>query len=408
MNRSSIRFDFSGATKGINMKLLSQWIVRGLLMLPLGGYAAAGFAASDIPSAEGLRALRDPVLGKFIHHLEPGQEEGAFGPGGFDELLPYVMASPDQLDAGSCLYMSITGIAEWWLARINPRASREADGPIDLSERFSMNLAGYEEDDSGLANWRTDAMLLFNRVRGRVVRNKDFRFTKGWYTGSLHDGTARVAAEGDEGARYDEGFNWLDLRQSIKSGWVYLPRFERNVILVDANRDQWAIGVAQPDIAERVKIALRRNKAPVQVIYNHNGYWHSVYVVGFNDNADNGDCAWTRDFRKTISERAVEFQQNADNATTPGERDYWQVRATRAAATSTKIEQLWTKYGGCSASKGAFYVRDSIYPDEGGPMYDYDPSRTGEESPYSRKIVLKEYDWLRYFANHVVQPYPVR
>lgn len=390
------------------MSIRSHGSIAGFFLSSSLAFATAGYAASDIPAKEGLRAVRDPVLSKFIRQMEPGHEEGAFGPGGYDALLPFVLASPDQIDAGSCLHMSITGIAEWWLARIFPAMSREPDGPIDLSERLTMNEAGYEEDDAYLANWRTDAMFLFNRMRGRAVQNRSYRFTKGWYTGSLHDGTARPAAPDEPDARYDESFNWLDQRQKIQGGWVMLPPFDRIIIHMDQGRDQWAIGGAPADIVERVKVHLQRNQAPVQVIYNHNGYWHSVFIVGFNDNTDNGDCAWTQDFRKTISERAAEFQQNADNAATPGERDYWQVRADRAASTSTRIEDLWTQRGGCSSDKGVFYVRDSIYPDTDGPMYDYDPSKTGEESPYSRKIVLKEYDWLRYFANHVVQPFPVR
>lgn len=389
------------------MNLPVRRIARGLFVFVIAACATPGLAASDIPAAEGQRAVRDPVLSKFIRQIEAGHEEGAFGPGGFDSMLPFVLASPDQGDAGSCLHMSITGIAEWWLARMYPAMSREPDGPIDLSERLTMNEAGYEEDDAHLANWRTDAIFLFNRMRGRAVQNQSYRFTKGWYTGSLHDGTARPAFSDEPGAIYDESFNWLDQRQKIQGGWVMLPPFDRIILHMDQGRDQWAIGGAPADIVERVKIQLQRNQAPVQVIYNHNGYWHSVFIVGFNDNTENGDCAWTQDFRRTISERADEFQRNADNAPTAGERDYWQVRADRAASTSTRIEDLWTQRGGCSSGKGVFYVRDSIYPDADGPIYDYDPSKTGEESPYSRKIVLKEYDWLRYFANHVTQVFPL-
>ncbi len=365
------------------------------------------FAASDMPSKEGLRGLQVPELRRFVRELPVGKEVGAFGPGGFDELLPFVLASPDQLDAGSCLHMSITGMAEWWLARMHPSMSREPDGPLDLSERLTMNEAGYEEDAAGLANWRIDAIYLFNRMRGRAVHNRDYRFTKGWYVGSFHDGTAHAAKADEEGAIYDENFNWLDQRAQIQGQRVQLPAFQRIIIHVDQGRDQWAIGGAPVDIAERVKAHLIRNKAPVQVIYNHNGYWHSVYVIGFNDQIDNGNCAWTRDFRRVISERADEFKKNAERAATPGEHDYWQIRADRAARTSGQIENLWEQRGGCSSTRGAFYVRDSIYPDADGPSYDYDQNRKGEESPYSRKIVLKEYDWLKYFANHVVQVYPV-
>ena len=369
--------------------------------------SGSAWAISDLPSGEGLRAMSRPELQPFVRELPVGNEDGAFGPGGFDELLPFVMGSPGQQVAGSCLHMSITGIAEWWLARLFPNMSREPDGPLDLSERFTMNEAGYEEDAAHLPNWRIDAIYLFNRMGGRAVQNRSYRFTKGWYTGSFHDGTAIPASEGDAGAVYDTSFNWLDQRAQIQNGYVQLPRFERIIIHLDQARDQWAIGSAPPDIAERVKSHLRSNKAPVQVIYNHNGYWHSVYVIGFNDEIDNGNCAWTRDYRQVIGERAVEFQRNANAAGTPEEHDYWQVRADRAARSSEQIADLWAQRGGCSSSRGVFYVRDSIYPDADGPIYDYDPLSSGDESPYSRKIVLKEYDWLSYFANHVVQVFPV-
>ena len=54
-------------------------------------------------------------------------------------------------------------------------------------------------------------------------------------------------------------------------------------------------------------------------------------------------------------------------------------------------------------SWGVFYVRDSIYGDKNGPTYDYDLSRTGEEAPHGRKIILRSYEWLQTAANHVVQ-----
>jgi len=392
---------------GVTMRKLSSAVMIFLALLPVSVSSGSGWAASDMPSGEGLRVMSNPELRPFVRDLPMGGEDGAFGPGGFDELLPFVLASPDQLDAGSCLHMSITGIAEWWLARMFPNMSREPDGPLDLSERLTMNEAGYEEDAAHLPNWRIDAIYLFNRMGGRAVQNRSYRFMKGWHTGSFHDGTATPANEGDAGAVYDTSFNWIDQRAQIQNGHVQLPPFERIIIHLDQARDQWAIGSAPPDIAERVKSHLRSNKAPVQVIYNHNGYWHSVYVIGFNDEIDNGDCAWTRDYRRVIGERAGEFQRNADVAGTPEEHDYWQVRADRAVRSSERIEDLWAQRGGCSSSRGVFYVRDSIYPDVDGPVYDYDPESTGDESPYSRKIVLKEYDWLSYFANHVVQVFPV-
>ena len=58
-----------------------------------------------------------------------------------------------------------------------------------------------------------------------------------------------------------------------------------------------------------IKAALMKNKAPVQIIYNHYGYWHANLIVGFNDNGDNDDCRFVRDFLtyiKNVSEITYE------------------------------------------------------------------------------------------------------
>ena len=52
-----------------------------------------------------------------------------------------------------------------------------------------------------------------------------------------------------------------------------------------------------------MKAALRTRKAPVLVIYNQNSYWHAVYVIGYNDATDNGNCSYTESFRAVIAGR---------------------------------------------------------------------------------------------------------
>ncbi|MCM2324101.1 MAG: hypothetical protein NDJ90_12645, partial [Oligoflexia bacterium] len=324
--------------------------------------------------------------------------------GGYDELVPYVLASPDQEDAGSCLYMSLTGVAEWWLARLNPELPRTPNGPLDLSERYLMNLNQIEEDDSALPNWRTDTIFSFNRNGQKSVQNVFYPFAKGWFTGTVSDNDLRPAAAGTPGASYGVDLNWYDGRAAISDGWVALPEFDREVIFADPSRNQWNIGVAPQDIVDRVKQALLTRKAPVQVIYNHNAYWHSVFVIGFNDELDNGACAYTERFRTRIAARVAELERARDEAQTPGERDYYTIRAQRADEARAKIEDAYARGGGCTSSRGVFYIRDSIYPDANGPIYDYDRENLGpepDEAPYTRRIVTKEYDWLRYFANNV-------
>jgi hypothetical protein len=149
---------------------------------------------------------------------------------GFSEMLDYALPAPDQEEAGSCLYMSLTGIAEWWVAKLNPRVSRTPDGPIDLSERFLMNTAGADETTPGLANWKTDSVYLFNRA-GSAIRNHDYRFTKGWYK-TDSNGDYVPAKPNARGASYDAAYNWIDEMPNVPQGSrVVLPKFERRMFI---------------------------------------------------------------------------------------------------------------------------------------------------------------------------------
>jgi hypothetical protein len=322
--------------------------------------------------------------------------------GGFDNLVPYVLASPDQEDAGSCLYMATTGIAEWWLARLNPQLSRRPNGPVDLSERFLMNMAGIDENETKLKNWRTDSIYLFNNNNQKSYLNRDFPYTKGWYKNSAISNNLEPATPNATGAEYGTSFNWISQLDKITAPSIRLPHFSREVLFADPENNQWNIGVAPPNIVEMVKAKLIEKRAPVLVIYNHHSYWHAVYVIGFNDNIDNGSCAYTERFRERVGQRVVELEEAARNAKTEEERKTYEQRAQRSREAQTKIETAYANGGGCTSNKGVFYIRDSIYPDENGPLYDYDPNSAGEERPYTKKIVFKEYDWLRYFANNVV------
>ena len=353
---------------------------------------------SDLPAAEG---RRESALSEVLD-----SQDSIENLGGFNKLLPFVFASPDQEDAGSCLYMAITGIAEWWLARLNPNLSRAADGPLDLSERYIMNVAGMEENDTKLPNWRTDAIALFNRNGHKSLLNSTYRYTKGWFVGETYSEHLKPSQEGAPGARYGTEFNWIDLRPNTADGLVPLPEFAREVLFADPTQNQWDVGVAPDDIVNKVKDALRTREAPILVIYNHNSYWHAVYVIGYNDEMDNGKCAYTEQFRVHIAERAAELDKQVQDATDPVVKEAYRIRAQRAHEAKDKIENAYVAKGGCHSAKGVFYIRDSIYPDEDGPIYDYDLARTGDEAPYAKKIVFKEYDWLLYFANNITLIYP--
>lgn len=319
---------------------------------------------------------------------------------GFNELVPFVIAAPDQQDAGSCMYMSLTGIAEWWMARLNPALSRAPDGPVDFSERYLMNLSGSQSNDK-IENWITDSVFFFNKAKGTYL-NRDYRFTKGWYHEN-DEGERTPANRGAKNATYDEGYNWIDETDKLVAGAkVKLPKFKREILFDDPEEDPWNTGVMPAGIVEKIKEALVRKKAPVQIIYNHFGYWHANYVIGFDDELDNQDCRFVRDFLAYAEKRPGELLDEAVKEKDPDERESLFGRARLAEEVSTRTKEAFHRGGGCHP-KGMFYVRDSIYPDVEAPLYDYDPKNVGEELHYTKRVVLLEYDWIRYMANHATQ-----
>lgn len=377
------------------------------ILLPLIGYAlisSTAFAANPYQAISGL---------KYPNEMEEGSEPIAteawtLPPGeatypGYSELLPYFLRAPNQLSAGSCLYMSLTGIAEFWLSKQHPGLSRAPDGPLDLSERDLMNIAGLHENQNGVVDWRTDSAYLFNNA-GSIALNSQYRFTKGWFSVNAN-GDYVPARENAPGATYTASYNWIDQRNlANKSKWVTLPKFERQILFADPAHDQWNVGVMPVDIIDRIKTALTTRHAPVHVIYNHFGYWHAVIIAGFDDGADTQNCSFVSRFREWGHSHPAELRQQAAATTDASRRAALNANAAKIEFTSRKFDNAYVAGGGCHP-KGMFYVRDSIYSDIGGPIYDYDLSRTGDEAPYAKTIVLHEYDWIRYMANHATQIY---
>ncbi len=320
--------------------------------------------------------------------------------GGYTKLLPFILPSPDQEDAGSCLYMSLTGIAEWWLAKLNPLESRQGNGPIDLSERFMMNIAGVEESANGVENWRTDSIFLYNDT-GYGVKNQTFRFTKGWYV-TDKDGNYQIADAGDKDSAYGTSYNWINTLPNTLSDTVPLPVFERQIIFADPESDQWNVGVTPADIVDQVKVALQENEAPVQVLYNHYGYWHAVMIVGFNDQASSNGCSFTAKSAPYFTKKAQKYRTLYNQTKDAAQKKIYAQRVKRYTLLSEKITQSYQDHGGCSG-KGVFYVRDSLYVDPKGVIYDYDLSQKGEESRLTKPVILREYEWLEVLGNHVLQ-----
>ncbi|MEK7801359.1 MAG: hypothetical protein AAB276_02795, partial [Pseudomonadota bacterium] len=162
---------------------------------------------------------------------------------GFVELLPFVIPSPNQEEAGSCLYMATTGNVEWLLAKNNPNLPRKMNGPIDLSERHLMNVAGLDEAGNGVANWKTDSVFLFNWMKGAQL-NQNYPYTKGYYTqetDGIHEAKSDTPA-----AEYGTSYNWLDQHHTITSAPIPLLELTREILFADPESNQWNMGVT-PD-----------------------------------------------------------------------------------------------------------------------------------------------------------------
>jgi hypothetical protein len=294
--------------------------------------------------------------------------------GGYNDLVKYVLPSPDQKNAGTCLYMSNTGVAEWWLNKLNENSNAEIMGPTDLSERHLVNLA--KSFKPKLEYPLTDTILLYGLAGNRGVLNRDYLFTKGWY--KKVNGSYLPANRNDPKAHYGARYNWIDELDEVNPPTFDLPRFSRKVIFKDPDENRWAVAVAPKEIANTVKMALKQKGAPIQVVYNHVGYWHSVFIVGYNDSAPSNECHFIKHWLKVMKEK----------------------QSPRAR----QVEKSYLARGGCR-NHGIFYVRDSIYPDPQLPTYDYDPDNEGEEEHYSARIVAREYEWLELLANHITQIY---
>ncbi|MFI5389779.1 MAG: hypothetical protein ACHQYQ_00345 [Bacteriovoracales bacterium] len=319
---------------------------------------------------------------------------------GFNELLPFIMPSPNQEDAGSCLYMAITGNIEWWLNYLYPNESKIVDGPHDLSERYLMNMAGMDEDNSPVENWRTDTVYLFNWF-GSVL-NSDYPYTKGWFKEEKDEMV--IAKPEEKGSSFGTGYNWVNEIETFNPQKVDLPKFEREIIFEDKDKNQWNVGVTPSNIIEKVKEALRINKAPVLITYNHYGYWHVHMIVGFDDNENSHGCKFTKETAPYLKDQAKKFRDKAENESDPEVKEKLERKAEIFTKNSDTIYKTMEEIG---CKKGMFYIRDSLYSDSSEQNYSYHTEGNTDDKPYAKKVILREYEYLRALANHIIQIKPI-
>ncbi len=311
----------------------------------------------------------------------------------FNELEPYVFPSPNQGGSGSCLYMALTGAMEMWLNMKIPASERKLEGDTDLSERFLMNAG--RQKFSQLNNFLTDSIYLYNIEKG-ALRNKDYPYTMGWY--KKVDGLNEKAEPEEEGAGYGTSYNWVDeYVPSLKSKLRTVPLMERTILYADPDQNQWQVGDLPDDVIAKIKFELKVRKVPVILVYNHVSYWHGVIIVGYDDEEETGGCPFVDLFMDHLGKKADEYEKTEDS------QKLYLARMYRTYNKRIRAEKV--KRGGCW-NKGVFYVRDSIYDGPEDLMYDYVRTETGEEEPYSAKIVKKSYNWARFLGNHAYSVYP--
>ena len=366
-------------------------------------FAVATLMVSQLFAAQIITGIKRANPGESFEKNLSGVHTKALLPepqdfkGGMNEFLPFIMPSPDQENAGSCLFMSHTAVSEVLINRERQNAGKDN---VDLSERYLMNLSKANIGDDLIKDWKTDTIYRFNKT-GRTYTNNNFPYIKGWYkTGP--NGLRVFANEGEPGAYYGVRANWvIALDELKKKPYIKTPQFSRNVLFADPKGNRWNVATAPEDIVYKVKKALDKKTGPVLVIYNHTGFWHAVMVAGYNDNVSNANCPFVSEFPVKMNARADEIEADAASQSDPKESRRLYRKAKLFRKRADQVQNSYQQAGGCSG-KGVFYVRDSIYPHPSMPDYDYDSNRIGEEKPLTPPVILREYDWLRHLSNHVI------
>ena len=290
-----------------------------------------------------------------------------------EELIPYVFASPNQYDAGSCLFMATTGSMEILLNQAEDPDDLEYWGDTDLSERYLMNASDYVDGD--VVDWVLSDLIYAYADLGGSMLDRDYPFQAGYIKDGLYG--VSEATPNESGAYFSCYYSWLNhLPDDWQERLVETPAAERTVVFTDPDKDsnsQWAVALGDEEVIEQIKYELRTKNTPVMVVYNHYLYWHADIIVGYDDTVEYG-CPM-------VNSSIQYFNNNG------------------ASSYANQIEAHMDEQGGCR-ERGIFYVRDSIYDGtEEEPLYQYS-EQYGFEERYSERIIERSYDWVKYLGNH--------
>lgn len=175
------------------------------------------------------------------------------------KLKGYMLPSPDQLGAGSCLYMAATGIAEFLLNKANGIAHPSIGGPTDLSEQWTIGLSS----QIPLQNNYTDAVELLRS--GGTVQDQNLKFRAYGDSSWMREGLARVDASAIS-------HNLPDMRKEV-------------LFSAGGEGTQLTNGIMTGEHLKSIKDFLRNNESPVLFIYKPPGtnWWHANIITGFDD-----------------------------------------------------------------------------------------------------------------------------
>ncbi|CAN5359057.1 hypothetical protein BH10CYA1_BH10CYA1_33320 [soil metagenome] len=172
------------------------------------------------------------------------------------QLKGYMLPSPDQLGAGSCLYMSATGIAEYLINKSKGIVNPQVGGATDLSEQWTINLSKTVQ----LGNNYTDAPELLAKA------------------GALPDSRMKFRAYASS--------SWMNEQAIQGRGTEALPPFKKDVLFNGGGEgSQNAHGQMRPADLERIKKYLRQNESPVLFVYKPPtaNWWHANIITGYDD-----------------------------------------------------------------------------------------------------------------------------
>lgn len=187
-------------------------------------------------------------------------------PSRYDELLDFVQPAPQQGKTGTCLFVASTGAME---LIANFRAGIKKPKPYgryDLSESFIIRAPNLRENKK--KSFWEKPVLRFNHGFGIHVDHWPF---EGWRDREVND----------------DVWSWRDINDFPK---IDLPRIETKLLFDIGNK--WATYVLEQLHIDLIKKALVKYRSPVLVNYNHDGFWHSILILGYDDELP-GACLFT-------------------------------------------------------------------------------------------------------------------